>query len=415
MKFTTRLLIFGAVSILLIGCGKNGDYTAYLDEAQKIHQEIFNIDTHIDTPMNMASDGWDIGERHDPEQRGRSRVDLPRMREGGLDAAFFAVYVGQRERTPENYQWAKERADEAIQAIYGAAQKYPQQLAIALTPEDALGHQKQGLVSAFLGLENGFPIGTDLANLQKYYERGIRYVTLCHTKNNDICDSSTDEPEHDGLSEFGRKVVREMNRLGIIVDVSHISDKSFYDVLEVSKAPVVASHSCARAIADNPRNLSDDMLIKLAEKGGVMQLCILSDYVKKMPENPEREAALKAIREKYGSWNDIKDEETRDKYRAEWYAVWDKYPRELATVKDAVDHIDHVVNLVGIDFIGIGTDFDGGGGLADCRDVSELPNITAELLRRGYSKEDIEKIWGGNFLRVFNEVINVAQNNISAH
>ncbi|MBN1999201.1 membrane dipeptidase, partial [candidate division KSB1 bacterium] len=235
---------------------------------------------------------------------------------------------------------------------------------------------------------------------------GVRYITLCHVRNNDICDSSNDPAgaEHNGLSEFGKQAVAEMNRLGIMVDVSHISDKSFYDVLEYSQAPVMASHSSARAICDNPRNLDDRMIRALAKNGGVMQICILSDYVKTLPVNPLREAKLDSLRNIYGPWADITDEKVKQKYLEEYNAVNDRYPRPRATVADVVDHIDHVVKLVGIDYVGIGTDFDGGGGVEGCDDVSEMGNITAELLKRGYSQQQIAKIWGGNFLRVFQQV-----------
>ena len=200
-----------------------------------------------------------------------------------------------------------------------------------------------------------------------------------------------------------------MNELGMIIDVSHISDKAFYDVVELSSVPVIASHSSVRAICDNPRNMTDEMLLKLKENGGVIQMCILSAYVKTPPENPQRDSDYASLRQKYGQWNEITDNAIRDKYLAEWMAIGEKYPGDLAAVKDFVDHIDHTVNLIGIDYVGIGTDFDGGGGLRDCRDASELPNITAELLRRGYSKNDLQKIWGGNFMRVFRQVIQAAK------
>jgi membrane dipeptidase len=252
-------------------------------------------------------------------------------------------------------------------------------------------------------MENGYPIGEDLAKVEEFYNLGARYITLCHTRNNQICDSSTDSTEHNGLSSFGRDVLAEMNRLGLMIDVSHISDSSFYDVIKYSKAPVIASHSCARALCDNPRNLSDDMLIKLAENGGVIQFCILSSYVKTPEPNPLRDSLRAAVRKKYRGFRDLSDEELKDA-RRDWYAIDTIAPRKLATVSDAVDHIDHIVNLVGIEHVGIGTDFDGGGALADCLDVSELPNITKELLVRGYAEEDIRKIWGENLMRVLGQV-----------
>ncbi|MBN1833419.1 MAG: dipeptidase [Deltaproteobacteria bacterium] len=402
------LMLVGIV--LFTGCTQaEPDYYA---EALKIHHEVLTIDTHIDTPMLLLNKGWNIAEEHSLNGNVISRVDLPRMKKGGLDAAFFAVFVGQRERTEENYRSGQEEAEEMIGAVKGMCKSNPSVIRFAITPEQAYSNRQENLLTAFMGLENGFPVARDITNIKKYYDMGIRYMTLCHTKNNDICDSANDTPEHNGLSEFGRKVIKRMNELGMIIDVSHISDKSFYDVIELSSAPVVASHSSARAICDNPRNMTDEMLLKLKENGGVIQMCILSAYVKTPPENPKRDEDYAALEKKYGKWNEINDKTMSDKYLTEWMAIEAKYPGDLATVKDFVDHIDHVVNLIGIDYVGIGTDFDGGGGLRDCRDTSELPNITAELLQRGYSKDDLRKIWGGNFMRVFKRVIKLAEKNI---
>ncbi len=375
-------------------------------KAARIHGKVLTVDTHVDTPMRLSRSQFDLGELHDP-RKGGGKVDLPRMKEGGLDAIFFAVFVSQRARTPEGNRKAKESAFRTFNAIHEAIKTHSSVAELALIPDDAYRIEKTGKRAIYIGMENGYPIGSDLSLIKQYYDLGARYITLCHTRNNDICDSSTDKPEHDGLTEFGQQVVAEMNRLGMIVDVSHISDASFYDVLKVSKAPVVASHSCARALCDHPRNLDDRMLKKLAENGGVIQMCILSSYVKKPAPNPERDAAVKALREKHGNFGKLSDEDER-KAREEWRTLYEKYPRRLATVSDAVDHIDHIVRIVGVDHVGIGTDFDGGGGLDGCYDVSELGNITRELVRRGYTEEQIRKIWGANFMRVFREVIRIA-------
>ena len=401
-NFYYFIVVFTGIMILS-GCSQSErDYRA---EAMKIHEEIFTIDTHIDTPMLMVNEGWNIAEDHSLEDGARSCVDLPRMKKGGLDAAFFAVFVAQQERTPENYRHAQEEAANMINALNIMCETNPSVIRFAYTPEQAFSNKQDKYLTAFMGLENGFPVAMDISNIKKYYDMGIRYITLCHTKNNDICDSSNDKPEHGGLSEFGKKVVKRMNELGMIIDVSHISDKSFFDVIELSTAPVVASHSSVRAVCDHPRNMTDEMLLKLKENGGVVQMCILDDYVKTPPENIERDEEFASLEKKYGKWSEIKDNAIIEKYMADWSAIKAKYPGDMATVKDFVDHIDHAVNLIGIDFVGIGTDFDGGGGLRDCRDASELPNITAELLRRGYSKDDLRKIWGGNFMRVFKQII----------
>ncbi|NLF41060.1 MAG: membrane dipeptidase, partial [Bacteroidales bacterium] len=228
---------------------------------------------------------------------------------------------------------------------------------------------------------------------------------ICHSLNNQFCDSSTDEAGavHNGLSVLGEQLILEMEKLGIMIDISHASDETFYDVIKIAHTPVIASHSNARVICNHPRNLDDDMLRALAENGGVVQVCVLSDYVKEMPVNPTRENAFKALREKYHHFQGLSETEMEEA-RAAWHELDQQYPDTFATVANLVDHIDHIVNLIGIDHVGIGTDFDGGGGLEDCLDASQMIHITVELLRRGYSGPDIEKIWSGNFLRVFRQV-----------
>jgi len=241
---------------------------------------------------------------------------------------------------------------------------------------------------------------------------GARYITLCHTKNNDICDSSTDPEgiEHNGLSPFGREVVKEMNKIGMIIDVSHVSDKTVADILEISSVPVIASHSCAWALNENPRNINDDLIKIIAEKGGVIQVCFYSGYLKNPEPNPTRDSLMADLRLRYNDFENLSDE-MMQKARAERYTINEKFPQKLALVSDVVDHIDHIVKIAGIDYVGIGTDFDGGGGVEGCIDAGEMKNITIELLKRGYSKEDIEKIWGGNFFRVFRNVEEFAAKN----
>ncbi len=381
-----------------------GTDTNLKQKARILHNEIFTIDTHTDTPLMLRSPSFDLGKYNDPKKRG-GKVDFPRMKEGGLDAVFFAVFIGQGDRTPEGNKLAKEKALQLFDLIKRGVNKYPDLAEFAFSSQDATEIEKRGKRAIFIGMENGYPLGKNLSLVEKFYNLGARYITLCHTSNNDICDSSTDKngKEHGGLSEFGRKVVKEMNRIGMIVDVSHISDDSFYDVIKYSEAPVIASHSCARAICDNPRNLSDDMLRTIAKRGGVVQLCILSAYIKKPKPNPERDMAIKKLRSEYTNFS-LLPEEKQNEIREKWYIINEKYPRELATVSDAVDHIDHIVKIAGIDHVGIGTDFDGGGGLSDCFDSSELWKITYELVKRGYKEGDIRKIWGENFLRVFKSV-----------
>ncbi len=384
-------------------------------QARRIHEQVLTLDTHADTTFALFDPAYDIGRRHEPGKRGSGKQDLVRMKEGGLDASFFSVFVGQGPLTPEGFAKAKQEALRSCDALDVMFQKYPALCQKALTPADAYRSQKKGQRAIFLGMENAYPLGTDLALLDYFWQRGVRYVTLGHTADNEFCDSSTDRrhTQDHGLSELGRQLVARLNELGIMVDVSHISDKSFEDVLAVTRAPVVASHSSCRALCDNPRNLSDDMLRALKKNGGVIQLCILADYVKTMPSNPERDQAFadfrKRIAEQFGSRSNITDPAVRQKLQEEFEQLDARFPRQLPTVKDVVDHIDHVVKLLGSDYVGIGTDFDGGGGVLGCNDVTEMPNITIELVRRGYSKKDIAKIWSGNFFRVFQRVLDLAK------
>ncbi len=401
------ILLFCFIFFFFNLYAENSDSKRLERKAKKIHNHILTLDSHNDTPLLMVRPGFDWSERHDPKTD-RSRVDLVRMEEGGLDGAFFAVFVGQGPRTPEGNEAAKQKALLVMDTLLNAIHRNADKIGLALTPDDAYMLDSQGKRIAFIGVENGYPVGRDLGMIQRLYDKGARYITLVHTKNNDICDSSTDTLAYSGLSVFGNEVVAMMNRLGMMIDVSHASDSSFYDILQFTQSPILASHSCARALCDNPRNLNDDELRALAKNGGVIQMCILSDYVKTPAPNPERDSARAAVREKFRNFDDLSDEEMKQAHK-EWYAIEDQFPRELATVSDVVDHIDHIVEVAGIDHVGIGTDFDGGGGVTGCYDVSEMGNITLELVKRGYSKKDIQKIWSGNLMRVMNENIKVAQ------
>jgi membrane dipeptidase len=365
----TKIVIL-ALLIISVSCTpkpKSIEETAML-----IHEKVLTVDSHTDSPWYLLQGGFDMDERHDVASGG-SQLDFPRMKEGDLDAVFMAAFVGQRERNDEGNRKAKEKVMATIDSIHTHLAARTATAMLALVPADAYNYEKEGKRSVFIGIENGYAIGNDIGNVELFFQLGARYITLCHSRNNDICDSSNDSTEHNGLSDFGIEVVKEMNRTGMMIDVSHISDSAFYDVIALSTVPVIASHSCARALCDTPRNLNDDMLKLLAKNGGVIQLCILSDYVKLPEPYPERDSAFQA------------------------------------TIADAVDHIDHIVEIAGIDHVGIGTDFDGGGGLADCKDVSELGGITLELVRRGYSEEDIRKIWGANIMRVMGEVLKARQ------
>ena len=377
--------------------------------ALEIHDRVLTLDTHADTPLRMIEPGFDMSVRHDPNESG-SKVDYPRMIEGGLDSIFFAAFVAQNIRDDDGDGRAKALALQMIDAIIESTVANSDTVGLALTPNDAIELEKQGKRAVYIAIENGYPIGSDLANVELFYNKGVRYITLVHSTNNDLADSSTDSKgsEHEGLSQFGEEVVKEMNRLGIMIDVSHASDDVFYDTIAISKAPIIATHSNARAVTEHKRNMSDDMLKTIAEHGGVVQLTMLASYLRTAPENLERNAAIAAARANMKSPSEMTDDD-RTAMRQTLNEINQKFPNPPATVQHAVDHIDHIVSVAGINHVGIGCDFDGGGGIEGVFDASEVMNITIELVRRGYSEEEIGKIWSGNVLRVFREVQALAE------
>lgn len=367
----------------------------------RLHQEAIVIDTHIDTPQRLLDEGFDLAPRDS-----YGHVDLPRLREGGLDAAFFSIWVDPREYEGSD---TIQRALDLISAVYEQVARHPDQLALVRTAADIRRAHQEGKVALLMGLEGGHSIADDLHVLHTYSLLGIRYMTLTHTLNNNWADSSTDKPVHDGLTDFGRQVVRELNRQGILVDISHVSDKTFYDALEVTQAPVIASHSSCRALTDIPRNLSDDQLRALARNGGVVQVAFGCWFV-----TPGYDAAFSKIREEYYQRRSEIDKKYPDDPRrtaVEKYKLQAEYVKKLprGTLDNILDHIDHVVQVAGIDHVGLGSDFDGVSCLPEgLDDVSFLPRLTQGLLDRGYSEADIRKILGGNTLRVLEEAERVA-------
>jgi len=382
--------------------------------AREIHERTITMDTHDDIPDNFGS------AEANPCQPMDRQVDIPKMRDGGLDVAFFIVFVGQGERTPEGNERAKEAALRKFEGIHRMAEVLcPEQIEIANHPGDVLRIVDAGKLGTVIGIENGYVIGNDLSLLETYYDLGGRYMTLAHSAHNDIADSaSPPEAEHDGLSPFGEQVVAEMNRLGMMVDVSHISKQAALHAMRISAAPVIASHSSTRTVADHVRNMDDETLFALKQNGGVMQTVALDGYVKVQPQ--ERNQELRSLREEFGitfgrggrggggrgNPLDALSDSARSAYESRLAGINARYPG--ATVTDFVDHIDHAVQLIGIDHVGISSDFDGGGGVTGWDSAAESFNVTAELVRRGYSEEEIAKLWGGNLLRVWREVERVA-------
>ena len=411
--FKTVISLIVVTEVSLLGCSSERSLS---EKATEIHDRTLTIDSHLDWPIRQSGNPeFNPSIRNEPGLSESGQWDLVRMEEGGLDAVFMSIFTPQKKRNSEAYQQAKDHANKLIDLTEKLVADNSDTIAIALTPEDAYRHEKLGKKSIFLGMENGYPLGKDLENLQFFYKRGIRYITLTHSKNNDLGDSSTDErQEWGGLSRLGAEVVQEMNRLGIMIDISHVHDDTFWDVIALTKAPIIASHSSASALRDVPRNMNDDMLRAIKKNGGVVQLCLLGDFIKEMEQSPEREAALENLSAERAAWSqgELSSEESKALF-AKYREINQKYPENKPTLADAIDHLDHMVEIMGIDHVGIGSDFDGGGGLIGINDVSEMPNITQELLARGYSEEEIRKLWGGNLMRVFDEVIEISSVNNS--
>ena len=416
MKIKNHLCLFVFLSLCL-GCNENVLKRIYgteteselIERALLIHKKVLTLDTHADTPLRMIEPGFRMSDRHDPNETG-SKVDYPRMIEGGLDAIFFAAFVAQDIRNDKGNFRAKTLCVQMIDSILSSIQQNSDDVGLALNPEDAYSLEKEGKRAIYIGIENGYPIGEDLSNIETYYKKGVRYITLVHSSNNDLADSATDPagPEHNGISEFGSKVVKEMNRLGIMVDVSHGSDAVFYDAIKISKAPIIATHSNARSVTNHKRNMTDDMLKLIAKNGGVVQLTMLSNYLRDPVPNITAEKLKKELLSSIKAVDQMTTLE-KETMRKRLNEIDDKYPIAPANLKNVVDHIDHIVKIAGIDHMGIGCDFDGGGGIEGVFDASEVMNITIELVRRGYSEEQIEKIWGGNLIRVFKDVQAIAK------
>jgi membrane dipeptidase len=374
-----------------------------------IHAAALTLDTHVDIEPEFATAAMD-------PLNADLQVNLEKMRSGSLDAAFFIVYVGQTARTPENYAQAEADAIAKFDAIHRMTDMmYPDRIGLALRAADVERIVGEGQLAAAIGIENGYVIGRNLALLDDYYSRGARYMTLVHNGHNDIADSASpsdrlgDVPaEHGGVSDFGAQVIRRMNELGMMVDISHASKATALEAIELSQAPVIASHSSARAVGDHVRNLDDETLLRLRDNGGVVQVVAFDIYLKVRP--PAYFEARRTLLQRLGLEGrvdpDDLDPVTRDAYLrgvAEIDAQWPP-----STVADFVDHIDHIAELIGIDHVGISSDFGGGGGIAGWMDAAGTPNVTAELVRRGYSAADIDKIWSGNLLRAWRDVEAVA-------
>jgi membrane dipeptidase len=396
-----------------IQASSSGSEAALRARATRLHRSAVVIDTHNDITSALVEEGFDLGMRgDDPARKTRTHTDLNRMKAGGLDAEFFAIYVGKEfvNKSPSEGGGPARRALDVIDSVYTQVKRHPESLQMAYRADDIRRISRSGKIAALMGIEGGHAIEDSLRALRMFYTLGIRYMTLTHTNTNDWADSEGDlanptVKHHNGLTEFGREVVREMNRIGMMIDISHVADKTFYDVIETSRAPIIASHSSARAIANHPRNLSDEMLRALAKNGGVVMVNFYDGFL-----DPRRaEIALQErsfedeLRKKFPNDRERAQAEM-EKWRAEH-----KQPRTPLSV--LIDHIDHIAKVAGIDHVGLGSDFDGvpvDGLPAGMEDISKLPEITYELMKRSYSDVDIKKVLGENFLRVMSRVERVA-------
>lgn len=369
--------------------------------ALKLHNRAIVVDTHIDVTERMLFEKeFDIAKRD-----AKGHTDIPRMKEGGLDAIFFSIYMAGTVTGPE----AVKRSLRLMDSVYEAVRKNPNDLVLATTAADIRHAKKQHKIAALMGMEGGHMIDDDLRVLRMYAALGVRYLTLTHGVSTNWADSSSDLPKNNGLSVFGKDVIRELNRLGVMVDISHVSDKTFYDALEVSQAPVIASHSSCRALCDAPRNMTDDMLHALAKNGGVVQInyhigFLSQEYADTAKARREEFRAKMAEIQKLYAADDVKRREEIDRLRREAAAAMPRVSWEKI-----IEHIDHAVKVAGINHVGLGSDFDGATMPEGMEDVSKLPRITEALLRKGYSEKDVEKILGGNTLRVMEEVEHVSR------
>jgi len=399
------------------------DDAALVARARAIHDRVMTLDTHVDiSPAAFRKDTLNY-----VTGIARNQVDIPKMEAGGLDAAFLIVYVGQA-RTIDSASMADayRQAMEKFAAVHRLADSLaPSRVGFARTADDARRIYASGRKVIFIGIENGFPVGTDLSRIKQFADLGGRYLSLAHNGHSQLSDSNTGERDgvwlHNGLSPLGRQAIAELNRWGIMVDISHPSKASMMQTLELTKAPIIASHSGVRAICDHSRNLDDEQIRGMGKNGGVIQLVAFNSYVKCDPSRTAaREGAMQSLRMKYGitatNPREVSTQvaalpdDRRNAYLAEQEDITARrYPADpRATVKDFVDHIDYVVKMIGIDHVGISSDFDGGGGVEGWRDATETFNVTLELVRRGYTEQQIEKIWSGNTLRVLTEVQKVA-------
>jgi membrane dipeptidase len=424
MNQTMKKFYVIVFSVFVFSCSVAKKEESLLEKSKSIHKKVMTLDTHVDINVSNFTDSINY------TQKLSSQVNLPNMEEGGLDVAFFIVYTGQGELNEEGYDKAYENAMRKFKAIHKLTKDIaPERIGLAVSSEEARAIYGSGKKVAMIGVENAYPLGTDISRVKQFYDLGARYMSLSHNGHSQFCDSNTGEEDtvwlHNGVSDLGKEVIKEMNKWGIMIDVSHPSKKSMKDMIALSKAPIIASHSSARALCNHSRNLDDEQLEWMKENGGVVQTVAFSAYVNTEKDKKYKDELVKkmevlatvqglelvprsAIRKLKGAAKEAA------------IAVYRKLSKEVKTnlkpsefppvnVADFVDHIDYLVEKMGIEHVGISSDFDGGGGVDGWNDASETLNITKELVKRGYSEAEIVKLWNGNLLRVLDEVQKVAK------
>lgn len=396
MKCSRAISLSCAVALFFIPAisfSKAVTLDSIADQARKVHFSSIVLDTHIDVTPKLQTT-WKFTEEHK-----EGHIDLPRMKKGGLNALFFSIYMSGTVTGPKAVNDSLER----IAAVHRLAEELPDQVALCLTADDVRKAHKQGKIAALMGMEGGHMINNSLAVLRMYARLGIKYLTLTHSVNTEWADSSGDQPKHNGLTDFGKDVVRELNRLGVMVDISHVADKTFWDALAVSKAPLIASHSSCRVISGHARNMTDEMIKALAAKGGVIQINYLDQFIDNdlFQYSQKSQPLMRELQQKFPG------RENADKRREEVAKQYGPAPK--ASWERIIEHIDHAVKLVGVDHVGLGSDFDGGSMPVGMEDCTQLPKITEALMRKGYSASDMRKILGENTLRVLSEAERIAQ------
>jgi membrane dipeptidase len=401
-------LILGVFFVTSSICSFAQSDEDYAAKAHEIHTHIIALDTHLDAPGNLLRAGWDIGQRHDYRDD-FTQLDFPRMREGGLTGGFFAIYTPQGPRTPEGLAHSRDYALQLALAIRMMVASHSDQCTLALNSADASKIAATGKRIVYMSIENGYSLGKDLTLVKTFYNLGVRVIGFVHFANNDLGDSASDlkGPEWHGLSPEGKALITECNRLGIVIDASHSSDDVFHQMLELSKTPIILTHTSSRAVYNHPRNATDKMMKELANHGGVIQVNSYSTYLASIPESTERNKALAQIYSKLSGRMDMTPEQ-RTVLMQKMAEINHKYPAPMTTFDIFMKHVLHTIEVVGIDHVGIGLDLDGGGGVKGLEDATCYYKITAALLKAGYSEEDLKKFWGGNSLRVMKAAENYA-------